>query len=183
MASSKTMGFKTLAIATSMVANVAMGGYLLVVRGSASVDNAVNFSSNTGVLLQVGGLTRVRTNYVQCTGTGGLSKYSKCNTTSPFTTSGTLLAFALECGNNVVSQSGDVSFKKTSLSNTGTVLTNGDNLVAGTGANKWSQLAVPVIWNPADRLTFSTATSPTGTQSTARYDCRLWYTASDAYGS
>lgn len=184
MASAKTMGFKELALSVSAVANVAMGGYLLLVAGSAQVNNKVNFpSTGSGVQLTVDGVTRYRQVKGTCSATGGLTSYTTCYVPPLFTSTGTLLEFSLECGNNVVAQSGDVSFKKTLTSASGAPLTNGNNLSLGSGANLHSQLAVPVSWNPADYLTFSTLVAPTGTLNTTRYNCSIWATVSDKYGT
>lgn len=140
--------------------------------------------SSTGAILQVEGLPRYQTYYDQCSGSGGLAgSYTNCSARSPLSTTGSLLAFGVECGNYVVAQPSDVSFKKSLISATGSVLTGGNNITVGTGANLQSQLATPVSWNPVDLLTVASTTAPTGTLNTTRYDCQLWYTVSDKYGS
>jgi len=179
------MGFKNLALAVSAVANVAMGGYLLKVQGSAEVQNKVNFpSSGSGYNLTVNGLSRARSFAGSCTATGGLSTYSTCVVPAPYTSTGTLFAFGFECSNSwAKAMSGDVSFKVNATDASGSVLTNGNNLTLGSGANLWSQLAVPVSWNPTNKLTFSTLVTPTGTLNTTRYDCTPWVIVADKYGT
>lgn len=170
-----------------------IGGALTVIGTAAlaavtatSITNSgySNFTgtagSYTGAIIQVNGQTRWQTFSSACSGTGGSTGiYSTCVARSPLTTTGTLLGFGIECGNWVVAQNVDVSFKKALISATGTVLTNGNNLAVGTGANLQSMLAVPVSWNPADILTASTITAPSGTSNTTRYNCTFWPILSD----
>lgn len=186
MASAKTIGLKELAIATSLAANVALGGYLLKVQGSVSVRDSVNFqgSTGTGADLRIGGVSRLRVlPPTACTATGGLTKYTMCSISAPFSTTGALLATSLECGNVSKALAGDVSFKKTAFSNTGTALTNLDGITAGTGSTEVSWFATEQAWNPADRLTFTTLITPTGTINSTRYDCVMSAVVLDKYGN
>lgn len=176
-------------ITSAFLAGAMLTGTVAYFNGAIQVRDSVNFTdqngTETGAVLKINSVARfqVLTPKV-CTATGGLSKYTMCSYNSPYTTTGALVGFSLECGNNVAKQlTGDVSFKKTLFSNTGTVLTNGDNLALGTGALKASILAVPVTWNPADKLTFSTLVSPSGTLNTTRYDCKFAPIVWDKYGS
>ncbi len=152
-----------------------------------NIHGAINSQSvpgtSTGSILQVDGLTRRQEFPTACSATGGLTSYSVCAARSPLSTTGSLLAFGIECGNWKVAMYSDVSFKKTRTAASGTVLAGGNNLLVGTGANLQSALAVPVSWNPADLLTVTSLTAPTGTLNTTRYDCKLWTTISDKYGS
>lgn len=185
MASAKTMGFKELAIATSLVANVALGGYLLKVQGSVSIRDSLNFAgtTSTGADLRIGGVSAFRVlPPTACSATGGLTKYTTCSISAPFSTTGALLAVDLSCGNVAVSLPGDISFKKSLTSNTGTALTNLDGVTAGTGSTEISWFATEQRWNSADILTFSTLTTPTGTLNTTRYDCTLSAIVRDTYG-
>lgn len=172
------MGFKNLALAASAVANVAMGGYLLVVQGSASIANRINVSSGTGFIVDVGGTQRFRDYKGTCTNTGGLTTYTTCYVAAPETTTGALLGFSLECSNSVPkSVVGDVSFKASLTAASGSVLTNGNNLRIGSGSYAASTLAQPVVWKPSDYLTYTTLTSPTATP-----DCQMWAKAAGKYG-
>jgi hypothetical protein len=143
----------------------------------------VPVSSTSTIEMKAGGLVRNKELYAQCSATGGLTTYSTCFLAAPFSTTGSLLAASLECGNVVKQLTGDVSFKLTSTSSSGTVLTSLDNIVAGTGALERSAFATEVAWNPANGLSFSTLVSPSGTLNTTRYDCRLWALVSDKYGN
>lgn len=178
----------TLQIGTSALVALATVTTVLYAYGTLQVKDNINFTpdgTTSGAVLQVNGLTRFQTFPTTCTATGGLTgQYSTCYARSPYTTTGSLLAFSFECGNNfAVALPGDVSFKKSLISGSGAPLTNGDNLTLGSGALKPSVLAVPVAFNPADILTFSTRTTPTGTLSTGRYDCQMYTTVSDKYGT
>ncbi len=178
-------GYSALQIGTSALAILA-AGYVAFIAGGLQVRDNINFTPNgttTGAVIQVNGLTRIQQFPVTCTATGGLSTYSTCAARLPFTTTGGLLGVSMECGNWKVAMSGDLSFKKTLTSASGSVITNGNNLSLGTGAFLPTQLAVPIAWNPADILTFSTLVTPTGTLNTTRYDCQMWSTIIDKYGS
>lgn len=134
--------------------------------------------------LKLAGLVRGKEVQANCSATGGLTTYTTCSLSSPFATTGSLLGFSAECGTSwAKAMSGDVSFKKTLTSASGTVLTNGDNLSLGSGALLPSMLAVPVKWNPVDLLTFTTLVAPSGTLNTTRYDCKFFAIVSDKYGS
>lgn len=168
------MGFKALAIGTGFV-TAAMGVYAAYVIGSLSVANRVNFTTaSSGAILDVAGQTRFRTAKGTCTATGGLTTYTKCYVSAPFSTTGALLGFALEAGNHVKAQPGDVTFKKGLFSASGAALTNGNNLSVGTGSYLASWLAVPVAWNPADILGLTTLTTPDGTLNSTRYNLEFW---------
>lgn len=186
MASAKTYGVKEMAIAASLVANVVMGGYLLKVQGSVSVQNAIESSTSTGARLTIGGVDRLRIlPPAACVATGGLTGvYETCKYNSPYTTTGALLGVFTECGLNVAKAlTGDVSFKKALHAATGSALPNLDNIVLGSGSYESSWFATEVAWNPADILTFSTRTTPTGTLNTTRYDCKMAPIVFDKYGS
>lgn len=186
MASAKTMGFKELAIAGSLVANVVMGGYLLNVQGSASVRDSVNFAGTTatGADLRIGGVSRFRVlPPIACSATGGVTSYTSCAISAPFSTTGALLGVTHECGNVAKALIGDVSFKKSLTSATGTALTNLDSVTIGTGSTQISWFATEQTWNPADILTFTTLTTPSGTLNTTRYDCKMSAVVLDKYGN
>ena len=177
----------TLQIGTTTLAALA-AGVMLYVAGTAQVERSVNFIPQTGVstgaTIQVNSITRWQQYPVTCTATGGTTGlYSTCAANLPFTSTGGLLGVTLECGNVATQLTGDVSFKKSLHSATGTVLTNLNNIVAGTGSYEGSWFATEQAWNPADILTFSTTTTPSGTLNTTRYDCQMWATVSDKYGS
>lgn len=147
-----------------------------------NIYGPVNFKqgtgTSTGAVLQVDGTNRFQTFSATCTATGGLTNYSTCYLSSPLSTTGSLLEVGLECGNVPKQLTGDVSFKKTRLAASGAVLTNLDNIVAGTGSLERSAFATEVKWNPADKLTFSTLITPG-----SGVDCQLWATIADKYGS
>lgn len=156
-------------------------GGLLTLGAGLLVTGTLDFTDTA--VIQVDSTTRYQLKNTVCSATGGLTTYTTCSMASPLSTTGTLIGFGVECGNWSKAMSGDVSFKKSVASASGTVLTNGNNISAGTGANLQSNLAVPVSWNPADLLTFTTLVAPTGTLNTTRYDCQMWATLSDKYGT
>lgn len=135
--------------------------------------------SETGVTLLQGGLARYATAYATCTSTGGITNYSTCYLESPLATTGSLLSISLECGNVPKALAGDVSFKLTRLSATGTAITNLNNITAGTGALQTNVFTTEQAWNPAEAITFSTLTDPSG----AAVDCRLYADYHDKYGT
>lgn len=186
MPSAKTIGVKELAIAGALAASVALGGYLLRVQGSASIRDSLNFEGTTatGADIRIGGISAFRVlPPTACTATGGLSKYTTCSISAPFSTTGALLAVDLSCGQNVAKAlTGDVSFKKSLTSNTGTALTNLDGITMGSGSTEISWFATEQRWNAADILTFSTLTTPTGTLNTSRYDCKMSAIVRATYG-
>lgn len=131
----------------------------------------------SGATLYSDGLVREAETFAKCTATGGLTSYSTCWLPSPMSTSGSLLGVSLECGNVAAQLTGDVSFKLTSTSGSGTPLTSLDNIVAGTGSLEVSDFATEVAWNPEEGLAYSTLVTPGATA-----DCRLYATYSDKYG-
>jgi len=178
--------FSSLALGTITATVAAIMALTSWVNGSAILQGNLFFdtTTNTSPAIYVNTLARAGTFPVTCTATGGLTGvYETCSTVSPFTTTGTLLGVGLECGNVARALQGDVSFKKSAGSATGTALTNLDGVTLGTGSNVFSQLAVGVSWNPADLLTFSTRATPTGTLNTTRYNCQMWPVYLDKYGS
>lgn len=177
MASSKTMGFKNLALAATSVATVAMGGYILVAQGSVNVQNKINQSSGTGIYLAVGGTDRYREFKGTMVNSGGLTSYTTAYISPPFLGSGALLGWDISCGNQPKGLTGDISFKSTLTSSSGAVLTNGNNVTMGTGSFTASRLAQPVVWKGNEYLTFTTLSTPTGTP-----NCEFWANAIEKYG-
>jgi len=168
---------------TLLTLAVGVAGYFL---GTTQVTGPVDFQqtgNSSGAVLQVAGVTRYKHYEGICTATGGKTTYSSCSIVAPFSTSGALLGFSLEAGNMAVALVGDVSFKKSATSASGTALTNGNNISVGSGALTASMLAVPVVWNSADILTFTTIVTPTGTLNTTRYDLSFWAIVYDKDGS
>ncbi len=160
-------------VGTQQVLNPTAGGLSFPSNGTQS-----------GVVLKTAGLERYQTFPTTCIGTGGLTGvYNTCAASSPYSSTGTLLGVSIECGNWMVSQVGDVSFKKTVHGGTGASLTNLVNVTVATGANITSMLAQPVSWNPTDTLTFSTITASSGVNSAARFDCKMYPVVLNKYGS
>lgn len=176
---------KTVSLAGFGLAGVALGTALTLTLTTLTTQqvNFVQSGTSSGVVLQVNSVTRYQTVPITCTASGGLTKYSMCSGRSPLSTTGSLIDISMECGSVAKQLTGDVQFKKSLLSNSGSPLTNLDNIVVGTGALERSAFATELKWNPADLLTFSTLETPTGSLGSSRYDCQMWATLSDKYGS
>lgn len=168
---------------------VSLGTAVAAFTGTVKVRDAVDFRPNgttSGAYLQINGATRLAPlTPVALVATGGLTGvYDTLDYVAPFSSSGVLLGVTFECGENFAkSLTGDVSFRKGSKTASGSPLTNLNNVTLGSGTIFGSWLAQPLAWNPADRLSFSTRETPTGTLSTARYDCKMAPIVVDAYGS
>lgn len=192
MASAKTMGFKQLAIAGSLVANVVMGGALLYVQGQVKVRDAINFVPNgttTGALLQVNGVTEdqiwsvpcsatggnVKTSYDGTTGTG--AKYNTCLSAMPFTTTGALTYINLSCGSVPKALAGDLSIVKGRVAGSGVSLRNFGDITLGTGATFNFGTGVTMV-APSDFVKFNTLTTPG-----SAVDCKLRLRGFDKYGN
>lgn len=156
-------------------------GTALTVGAGIGLTGVMNFTNTagtaTGAIIQVSGVTRYQTLSTTCTATGGSTgQYSTCLLRSPFTTTGGLLETSLECGNVGAALTGDISFKTARIAASGTVLTNLDNIAAGTGSYERSAFATEVDWHPSKFLTYSTLVTP------GSIDCKLWATVADRYG-
>lgn len=173
-----------------LLGSILASGYMAFFNGGIQVRDAVNFTNqngtSTGVNLKVAGLTRLQTFSVPVSQTGGNvkvsggAKYDTAYARSPFTTTGTLVGLALECGGVPKPFAYEVGFVKSRLAGTGSrVHANLDNKTAASGS-----LAVfltgATLWNPADAIKLGTLTS---VPVTSANDCKLWITASDKYGS
>ncbi len=160
----------------------------VVLAAVFNIHGAINSKSvpgsSTGSILQVDGQTRRQEFPTTCSATGGLTNYSTCDSKLPISTSGALLGVTIECGNWAKAMTGDVSFKATAMSASGSPLTNLNNVTLGTGAYISSMFAQPVPWKPGlSHLTFTSLTAPTGTLNTTRYNCKIVPILSDIYGS
>lgn len=170
----------------SDVAKVSVGAgvALYVLGGSLNVQRNVNFTPNgttTGANLQVNGVTVLQRFPVTCTATGGFTKYPTCIAASPYTSTGVLVGFDMNCGGTGVGPltvSGGFVKTRSAVSAT-TVFPNWTRKAIGSGALA-SMSGSALNWNPADFLRINTITSvPT----TTNFNCSLLVTTYDKPGS
>lgn len=171
MASAKTMGFKQLAIAGSLVANVVMGGALLYVQGQIKVRDAINFVPNgttSGAVFQVNGVTELQAYTVACTATGGNvkvsggAKYDTCLMPPILTTTGAIKEVSLAVIGSETAVGIDCGFVKGRVSGTGTSFTNLGNFATGTGL-VFRFSTGSLRWNSADYIKCGTLSTLGGT--------------------
>lgn len=171
------MGFKQLAIAGSLVANVVMGGALLYVQGQIKVRDAINFIPNgttSGAVVQVNGITEIQAYTVACTATGGNvkvgagaaagAKYDTCIMPSILSTTGAIKEISVAVSGSEVAAGIDCGFVKGRVSGTGSSFTNLGNVATGTGII-FRFGTGSLRWNPADYIKCGTLTTlgPSGT--------------------
>lgn len=174
---------------------VAVGGALTVIGGligasfsaPAGSNTVINAPTGKDIVYTLAGTEVERVTTVACTATGGNvkigggAKYNTCVIPSPLTTTGALRDVSIQCGNVSVALAGDLSYMKTAVGGTGAALPNGSNVSLGTGAHIYFGSG-RTLWNPADSLKFGTLITPTGTLSSARYDCVMRAKIEDIYG-
>jgi hypothetical protein len=149
-----------------------------VVVSVLTLQGGANFSSTgSGLVLKVDNVVRYQEVSATCTATGGLTKYSACWQPAVLSSTGSIKEIGLECGNVPKQLTGDVTFKATRFSNTGTVLTNLDNIVAGTGSTEASRFATELTWAPTVGIAYTTLVTPTSA------DCKMYTVFSDKYGN
>ena len=170
---------------------------MMLVYGGLNVKDAVNFVPNgvsTGATLQLNGVVERQFQKVRCTTTGtsagtvsgSLANYDFCYVRSPFSTTGALLAFGLDCGSvprPFTMSGGFVRTRSTSLTTRGFPVASGRAVNSGTIAafRPYNVLngSGGVAWHPSDILKIQAISASWNTGN----DCSMWYEARDAYGS
>lgn len=143
-----------------------------------TVNNKILEYTGSGVTTYTEGLVRGKEYVSDCTATGGLTAYSPCWLPMPFATSGSLIDLSIECGENVgIAVTGDVAFKTSVNASSGTILTNLDNILIGSGSIQRVSFTTEESWNSANGIAFTTLETPG-----VSFDCKMFATANDKYG-
>jgi hypothetical protein len=173
----KTVGALTVGSVLTVVGALVGASF----SGPAGSDTVITSPSGQDIVYQLAGTEVSRLTTIACTATGGLAAYDVCYMPSPLTTTGSIHSISVQCGSVALALPSDVSFVKAAHAGTGTSLRQLDNITLGTGAY-FGFGTGNILWNPADKIKLATATTPTGTLSTARYDCVMRVTVEDIYG-
>lgn len=152
------------------------------ISGPAGSDTVIDAPSGQDIVYTLNGTEVDRITQVACTATGGKANYDTCYMPSPLTTTGALVRASIQCGNVAKALYGDVGFVKTATTSSGAALTNMNDIMVGTGTTTFTGSGKTVFWNPADKLKFTTLTTPSGTLNATRYNCIMRAEVEDIYG-
>ena len=172
----------TLQIGTAALTALATG-VMLYVSGIITTERSVNFAPvsgvETGVTLQLNGVTQDKIVTTALTNTGGVAAYDVLSLANPFGSTGALVGISVECGLVPKPMNIDVGFTTAVKTATASTIAGLNNITLGTGSHIYVSSSGTTLWNGAYRLKVGSLTSvPTTTGN----DCVLRYRGYDVYG-